>query len=85
MMLRKMKQAKAIKPRKEGRLKEAFHIFDKNGDGFITAPEIRLVMESLGERVTKEDVDAMMKWADKNGDGRINYDGESILSRVLLE
>ena len=50
-------------------------MFDKNGDGFITATELRLVMSSLGENLTDSDVEEMFAEADVNKDGRIDYEG----------
>lgn len=57
-------------------LREAFRVFDKDGNGFISAAELRHVMISLGEKLTEEEVDEMIKEADTNGDGQIDYDGE---------
>ena len=61
---------------KEEELKEAFRVFDRNGDGFISAPELRLVMTNLGEKLTDEEVEDMIREADLDGDGLVNYDGE---------
>ncbi len=69
-MSKKMKETD-----KEEELKEAFRVFDRNGDGFISAPELRLVMTNLGEKLTDEEVEDMIKEADLDGDGLVNYDG----------
>lgn len=53
-------------------------VFDKNNDGLISSNELRHVMTSLGERLTEEEVDDMIKEADLDGDGQVNYDGESL-------
>jgi len=55
-------------------LKEAFKVFDKDGNGYISAAELRHIMTSLGEKLTDEEVDLMMKEADANGDGRVDYE-----------
>lgn len=53
-----------------------FRVFDKNNDGLISSNELRHVMTSLGERLTEEEVDDMIKEADLDGDGQVNYEGE---------
>merc|ERR1711944_338839 len=52
-------------------IRAAFEIFDKDHDGFISPTELRTVMESLGEVLSEEDIDVMMKGADQNGDGQV--------------
>ncbi|XP_060063086.1 calmodulin-beta-like [Ylistrum balloti] len=54
-------------------LREAFTIFDKNGDGFIGPRELKEVMAMMGERLTEVEVEAMIREADKDGDGKVNY------------
>ena len=55
-------------------IEEAFKTFDKNKDGFITAEELRRTMESMGERVSKEEIDEIIEKADLNGDGKISIE-----------
>ncbi|XP_055956993.1 calmodulin [Patella vulgata] len=55
-------------------LKDAFRIFDKDGNGFINAAELRHVLCNLGEKLTDEEVDEMIREADLTGDGQVNYD-----------
>uniref|UniRef100_A0A1W7RAW9 Calglandulin n=1 Tax=Hadrurus spadix TaxID=141984 RepID=A0A1W7RAW9_9SCOR len=69
MMSKKMKDTDS-----EEELKEAFRVFDKNGDGFISAMELRHVMTNLGEKLTDEEVEDMIKEADLDGDGLVDYD-----------
>lgn len=53
----------------------AFRVFDSNSDGFIDATELRATMHELtGDTLTDADVDAMIRSADRDGDGRINYE-----------
>ena len=56
-------------------MREAFICFDKNGDGFISAAELRHVMLNLGEKLTDKDIDEMIRDADTDGDGQVSYDG----------
>ncbi|GLV40786.1 Calmodulin [Carabus blaptoides fortunei] len=69
MMSKKMKGADG-----EDELREAFRVFDKNNDGLISSNELRHVMTSLGERLSEEEVDDMIKEADLDGDGMVNYE-----------
>jgi calmodulin len=40
---------------------QAFKVFDKDGNGFISAAELRHVMTNLGEKLTDEEVDEMIR------------------------
>ena len=71
MMARKMKDSDS-----EEEIREAFRVFDKDGNGFISAAELRHVMTNLGEKLTDEEVDEMIREADIDGDGQVNYDGK---------
>jgi len=55
-------------------LKEAFSIFDKNGDGGISIGELRIFLETLGQKPTDREVAALMKEVDSNGNGEIDFD-----------
>ena len=52
--------------------KEAFKVFDRDNNGFISAAELRHVMTSIGEKLTDDEVDEMIREADLDGDGRID-------------
>ena len=57
-------------------MKEAFKVFDKDGDGFISAAELKEVMKSLEEKLSDEEVKEMLTEADTDGDGKIGFNGE---------
>ena len=69
LMARKMKDTDS-----EEELQEAFKVFDKDGNGTISAAELRHVMTNLGEKLTDEEVDEMIREADVDGDGEVNYE-----------
>ena len=71
MMARKTKDSDS-----DEELREAFRVFDKDGNGFISAAELRHVMTNLGEKLTDEEVDEMIREADIDGDGQVNYAGK---------
>lgn len=50
----------------------AFNVFDKDGSGTISADELRQVMKSLGENLTNEEIDEMIREADKDQNGTID-------------
>lgn len=59
---------------REGELKEAFRIFDRNGNGLISADELRAALESFGEKMSEEELDELLREADINCDGQIDYE-----------
>jgi len=54
--------------------REVFDLFDKNGDGKISAQELGEVMKTLGEDLSEEEVNNMIREGDINGDGEIDYE-----------
>lgn len=69
LMARKMKDTDT-----EEELVEAFKVFDRDGSGFISAAELRHVMTNLGEKLTDDEVDAMVRETDVDGDGQVDYE-----------
>uniref|UniRef100_A0A4W3GX74 Calmodulin 2b, (phosphorylase kinase, delta) n=1 Tax=Callorhinchus milii TaxID=7868 RepID=A0A4W3GX74_CALMI len=79
MMARKMKDTDS-----EEEIREAFRVFDKDGNGYISAAELRHVMTNLGEKLTDEEVDEMIREADIDGDGQVNYEDKlSLISPIV--
>ena len=58
------RQLKATDSQQE--LLEAFKVFDKNGDGFISAAELKHVLTSIGEKLTDAEVDDMLREVSDN-------------------
>ena len=57
----------------EQELKEVFDVFDSDGDGSISSEELRHVMMNLGEKLSDDEVNELLREADANGDGGIDY------------
>lgn len=55
---------------------ETFRFFDKDGDGFISLFDLQDTLCHLGLKVKAGDVYQMIHQADKNGDCRIDINGE---------
>lgn len=47
--------------------RDAFELFDKDGDGFVTAVELGTVMRSLGLEPTDEELDDLVREIDEDG------------------
>ena len=71
MMSKKIKQSED-----DRELREAFQVFDKDNDGFISAMELSYVMSNLGENLSPKEVDEMIQEADLDGDGKVNFSGK---------
>jgi Ca2+-binding EF-hand superfamily protein len=54
-------------------LKTAFAAMDTNGDGQVTKEELKALLSTLGESVDDAVIDEMIKIADVNGDGKVDF------------
>lgn len=68
---------------KSADLENTFKIFDENGDHFITAAELKNVMNKLGQNLSDDEINLMIKEADTDGDKQVNYKEFVSLMRKL--
>lgn len=55
----------------------SFLQFDLDGDGAITSDEMKHAMlKLLGKQTSKNEIDAVVKEADDNGDGTVDFEGK---------
>ena len=54
-------------------MKEAFKIFDRDGDGYIDFKELKQVVTRMGEPLSSQDADELFREADINGDGKLDF------------
>lgn len=59
----------------------AFEVFDSTKRGIISASELRYLMTHLGERLSEEEVNEMIRDADVDGTGQIDY--RSFVKRMM--
>ena len=64
VLLRQKRVGKYEKLKYEDELKQAFEIFDGDGSGAIDANELSSIMNALGENLSKEDIEFMIKTVD---------------------
>ncbi len=55
-------------------LKKRFEMFDKDGDGRITADEVRAILKQLGDELSDDEVNEVIREADTDGDGTISFE-----------
>jgi calmodulin len=53
--------------------KEAFSLFDRDGDGKITSKELGTVMRSLGQNPTEQEISDMINEVDTDNNGTIDF------------
>merc|ERR1712014_146872 len=58
----------------EGELKDAFRIYDKEGQGFITTETLRGLITELLAPLTNEEVEGILEELDEDGSGSMDFD-----------
>lgn len=72
-------QADQLTEEQIAEFKEAFSLFDKDGDGTITTKELGTVMRSLGQNPTEAELQDMINEVDADGKkGITSYDYVSL-------
>lgn len=90
----------------EKELRDAFRVFDKHNRGYISASDLRAVLQCLGEDLSEEEskkrrnvvrtdrtlmhfrsfpVEDMIKEVDVDGDGRIDFYGNTPTEKVFVD
>nr|CAD55596.1 troponin C [Lethocerus indicus] len=55
-------------------LREAFRLYDKDGNGYITTEVLREILKELDDKITPEDLDMMIQEIDSDGSGTVDFD-----------
>ncbi|KAL5251865.1 hypothetical protein ACHWQZ_G014874 [Mnemiopsis leidyi] len=63
-------------------IRDAFKQFDKDGNGYIDKDELISLMESLGQKLSEQEIDEMMQDADFDKDGKISYQEFYIMMKL---
>ena len=71
LILMSSKKTNKNDPDKE--LRDAFAVFDADGNGTISKSELKQLMKNLGQTLSDPELDAMMEEVDKDGNGEIDF------------
>merc|ERR1719400_162916 len=55
-------------------LKEAFRIYDKDNQGFITNEILKEILREIDSTLTEEDLDGIVEEVDEDGSGTMDFD-----------
>lgn len=58
-------------------LKEAFRLYDKEGNGYITTDVLREILKELDDKITEDDLNSMIEEIDSDGSGTVDFDGNN--------
>ena len=58
-------------------MKEAFKLFDKNSNGFVSPEELYETLNDMGDKMHLEDAQQLVQVADIDGDGKLNFEEAS--------
>ena len=59
-------------------LKEAFRLYDKEGNGYIPTSSLREILAALDDQITPDQMDGMIAEIDTDGSGTVDFDGEHL-------
>ena len=66
--------AKMMQQRRKQNALAEFRMFDKDGSDTVSAQELKQVLKKFDVDISDETLDGMIKEADQDGDGSINYE-----------
>ena len=55
-------------------LKEAFRIYDKEGNGYITTDVLKEILREIDPELTEDDLDNIIEEVDEDGSGTLDFD-----------
>jgi len=71
-LLQVMARFMGDKTNKKDEIRESFSVLDRDGTGSISAAELRHVLTNIGEKLTDQEVDDMIRVVELDRDGQIN-------------
>lgn len=59
-------------------LKEAFRLYDREGNGYITTSTLKEILAALDDKLNNADLDGIIAEIDTDGSGTVDFDGKRI-------
>ncbi|KDR08428.1 Troponin C [Zootermopsis nevadensis] len=63
-------------------LKEAFRLYDKDGNGYIPTSSLREILMALDDQLTPDQLDEMIGEIDTDGSGTVDFEGGHGVQRL---
>lgn len=63
-------------------LKEAFRLYDKEGNGYIPTSSLREILAALDDQITPDQMDGMIAEIDTDGSGTVDFDGKRLVPLI---
>lgn len=60
-------------------LKEAFRLYDREGNGYITTSTLKEILAALDDKLNSADLDGIIAEIDTDGSGTVDFDGWYLL------
>lgn len=64
-------------------LKEAFRLYDREGNGYITTNTLKEILAALDDKLSSSDLDGIIAEIDTDGSGTVDFDG-TYINQVFL-
>lgn len=58
----------------EANLRKAWHVLDRDGDGWIPTSELSSILSTMAESLNEDEMKQVIHMADPNGQGRVHVD-----------
>uniref|UniRef100_UPI0038B2BB1D EF-hand domain-containing protein n=1 Tax=Staphylococcus aureus TaxID=1280 RepID=UPI0038B2BB1D len=55
-------------------LREAFRLYDKQGNGYINVKDLREILRALDDKLTEDELDDMIAEIDTDGSGTVDFE-----------
>lgn len=59
-------------------LREAFRMYDKEGNGYINVSDLREILRALDDKLTEDELDEMIAEIDTDGSGTVDFEGKKL-------